>query len=135
MELLFENEYIQINLDSKHECIEYNWKRSPSNQQFISLMDKIYRYIVKFGCTKLLPDLRNQNTLTDKVRSWTRVEWFPNVIHKGVRTCAIVKRNSDRPNDSIDSLYGNIPLPTNKLNVTLAYFNNIETARAWISSV
>ena len=129
MELLFENEYIQIRLIKKIKCIEYQWKKCPLNEHFIDLMEKVYRYINEHNCTKLIPDLRNQDRLSEDIRNWAMSDWFPRLVRKGVRTYAIVNPNSDltrRINEKNPRIINGI---------TTVYFDDVTKARSWLASL
>lgn len=135
MEILYEDEYIQIRLNSPHKCIEYHWKKHASIEELKNLMDKVYKFVSVHGCNKLLPDLSNLKKLPDEVRIWAESEWFPLLVKKGVRTFAIVKRSSDWTSDSVDRLYTTATASKVKLGITTAYFDDILKARSWISKL
>jgi hypothetical protein len=135
MELLYENEYIQIRLDDLHKCIEYQWKKHAPAEELKNLMLKIYGYVSKHSCDKLLPDLRNLDKLPEDIRLWAESDWFPRLIKQGVRIYAIVKHSYDWNGDAMERLYPTTITSRTKLGITTAYFDDLIKARSWISKL
>ena len=133
MEALFENEYIQININRKNRFIEYQLKKCDSSEDYINSMEMVYDYVCQNNCNKVLPVLMNRNPIPHDARIWSISNWFPRMVKQGVRTYAIVNIRSDYvydPKDKLKAIYDR-----RNTGVTIVYFNDVDEARSWMSSL
>ena len=130
MEILFENDFIQIRINREHKCVECQAKKyDNSSNQFITAMEKVFEFICRNGCNKLLPVLGDMSQVPEEVLLWVESNWFPRLIKKGVKTYAVVSQN---PNLTKSVSAKN---PRNFNGITTVYFESIIKARSWIASL
>jgi len=133
LEVLYENEYVQINIDRENKFLEYHLKKIESSEQYKNSMEKVYELVCKNDCNKLLPVLKNNTPIPKDARIWAISVWFPRLVKKGVSTFAVVNPYSgyaSTPLDKLNSIY-----ERRQTGIAIVYFNDLNKARTWISSL
>ena len=136
MTVLFDNEQIQIILDEVNFCLEYHWKENSERtmENFKEFMNKICYFAHVYNCNKLIPDLDNLNFASEEVKTWTKSEWFPNLVKNGITTFLITNPFSESVIKYIKNSEEFISNLRTNTTIRTFYFDDIASARDWLIS-
>ena len=126
---LYEDQYILIEWNSRHQCLEYRWKTIIPSPIFKALLERIFDYAVQYGCQTLLIDARDMQIIPEDIQSWLETDWIPRMTSQNVRNYAVVSPISVLAKMSIENVY------VDENGIHNGVFQDMNQARAWVASL
>ncbi len=128
MEKLYEDEYIEIQYDSKNHWIYSNWQNYQKLHTVQNGCEKMLAFLKEKNCTKVLNDNRLVKGTWSFASDWVAKDWFPKMVEAGLNQFSWIyspdvfsKFSTDKSTQNTD---GGI----------IMTFNNVEEGKAWLKS-
>ena len=130
LQTLVETPHVTISYDHSHEWLFADWH---GNQDMKSVQHgalEILRLMKTYQCHKVLNDNTLVTSMWSEAAEWGGTEWFPAITAAGLEYFAWVYSTNIYSRLSTD-----LTLQFTLGNPVVATFDDIETARAWLSQM
>jgi hypothetical protein len=129
--------FVKIDWDEQRQCIVADWKGIGRGEAYRSALDRSLELVRMHRARRWLGImLEASGTMSPEDTKWLKDDWFPRLLEAGGRKIAIVlpaqalvALQMNRLKREIDA---EKPDPEAFLN---RYFDNVEEAEAWLTSV
>ncbi|UOQ76075.1 hypothetical protein MUN84_15890 [Hymenobacter sp. 5516J-16] len=129
MELAFENPYCHIYFDPAGPMLVQTWKGFVAGEPLREAHEATLRLLQQHGVGKVLADTRLMRVIPPADQRWIADSFLPRARALGYRLVAVVLSADMFNQISVQ----NILAPLAEENtLTVEYFGNLETARAWL---
>ena len=128
LQTLFEDSSIVIAYDHLNEWLYADWRGDQDLASVQSGAGEIMRLLIQQRCSKVLNDNTRVTSMWSEAAEWGGKEWFPAITAAGLRYFAWVYSPNVYSRLSTD-----LTLQFTTGNTVVSTFDEIETAKAWLT--
>ena len=128
--IYFKSDYIHISLDEQLPAVVMDWKTAPTSNEFKHGLNKGLELVKEQRVTKWLAHLEHLGALDEADQDWSNQNWFPRALASGIRHMAILVSSDIFNQIAVENIMSKVPGTA----LTVQYFNNPQSARAWLRS-
>lgn len=131
MKMLLEMEKADLRYNEETNAIELIWKKRHDEETYKTAFTKGLEFIEEYKATGWLSDIRNEGIVSPANSQWMQEEILPKAINLGLKRIAAVLKA-----DVFQEFYvKNVTKQAQKSNQLMKYFDNIEDANKWLTSI
>ena len=118
-----------IGFDPAAGALTMHWRGYGSSEAFRRANERILEALISGGTERILGDIEGLGQVSPTDQRWLSEDWIPRAIRAGLRRVALVTPAFDLEHAPL-LLVGEHVAPS----IDLAYFDEVEPARAWLGS-
>ncbi len=130
LQLLRNDSHLAISYDHLQEWLYADWQGEQTLSSVQQGGHDLLHFLTQQRCHKVLNDNRNVTGMWSEAAEWAGKEWFPTMMDAGLQYFAWVYSPNVYSRLSTD-----LTLQFARGNVVVATFDDLETARAWLTLV
>jgi hypothetical protein len=127
--LIRRDEYVLVQADEDDKLISLKWSGYAPSKEFREILEEARANVATHGLKRWLADLRGMNAILRQDEQWTVADWFPRLAKTGLKRMAILMSSDYFNQMSVDRI---MQAATPEMPFDVAYFDNEESARAWL---
>ena len=116
-----------VGYDEDVPCVVMTWSGYAPGAPFRAANERVLAEIVEQRATRILGDIEALGIADARDQAWLAEDWLPRAAAAGLRYAALVTPAFDLQHASV-RLVGEALPP----DLTLEYFDDLQTARAWL---
>lgn len=128
---LRKDEYVTVESEVEAGLITLTWNGFAPSPVFRSILEDALMNVRLHRISFWLADLRKMNAILRQDEQWSANDWFPRAAHSGLKRMAILTSSDYFNQMSVERIMNNA---TPELPFAVSYFDNADSARAWLLS-
>lgn len=127
--LIRHDAFVLVQVDEEDRLISLQWSGYAPSTVFREILEEARANVAGHGLVRWLADLHGMNAILRQDEQWTVSDWFPRLAKTGLKRMAILMSTDYFNQMSVDRI---MQAATPEMPFDVAYFDNEETARAWL---